>query len=188
MGTGAGIGNRIPYNRMNSDQLRGPGRASNEHGVDDTLDISSHQQSFDQNQDSIATKRLRTNNYVHDPNDIVNIQGNIKGPSMMMMHQQQQHFNLPDDKEGLDQHIYQAEFKELRQDMQEMNTGRSQDVMGEQMTGIRKVHTREMSRLFRSKREIYQTLLIDGQFYLPPIEDCTIDFLRDIMSGKKSVS
>ena len=24
MGTGAGIGNRIPYNRMNSDQLRGP--------------------------------------------------------------------------------------------------------------------------------------------------------------------
>jgi hypothetical protein len=49
MGTGAGIGNRIPYNRMNSDQLRGPGRASNEHGVDDTLDISSHQQSFDQN-------------------------------------------------------------------------------------------------------------------------------------------
>jgi hypothetical protein len=46
MGTGAGIGSRMPYNRMNSDQLRG---SSHAHGMDDTLDISSHQQSFDQN-------------------------------------------------------------------------------------------------------------------------------------------
>ena len=172
MGTGAGIGSRMPYNRMNSDQLRG---SSHAHGMDDTLDISSHQQSFDQNQDSIATKRLRTNNQAHNPNDVVNITGNIKGPSMMMMHQQQQHFNIPEDKEGLDQHIFQAEMKELRQDMHGMNTGRSQDVMGEQMGGIKKVHTREMSRLFRSKKEIYQILLIEGQFYLPPIEDCTLD-------------
>ena len=53
---------------------------------------------------------------------------------------------------------------------------------------IKRIHTREMSKLFRSKKEIYQILLIEGQFYLPPIEDCTIDYLRDIISGRKKVS
>jgi hypothetical protein len=53
---------------------------------------------------------------------------------------------------------------------------------------IKRIHTREMSKLFRSKKEIYQILLIEGQFYLLPIEDCTFDFLRDIFSGKKTVS
>jgi hypothetical protein len=59
--------------------------------------------------------------------------------------------------------------------------------MGEEHT-MKKIHTREMSRIFRSKKEVYQILMIEGQFYLPPIEECTIDFLRDIFSGKKKVS
>ncbi len=53
---------------------------------------------------------------------------------------------------------------------------------------MRKVHTREMSRLFRSKREIYQILVVEGQFYLPPYEECTIDFLRQLFEGTKKVS
>jgi hypothetical protein len=59
--------------------------------------------------------------------------------------------------------------------------------MGEQV-GLKRIHTREMSRLFKSKREIYQILLIEGQYYLPPFEDCTVDYLRDIFCGKKKVS
>jgi hypothetical protein len=35
---------------------------------------------------------------------------------MMMM--QQQFMTLPEDKEGLDEHIYQAELREVRQEMQ----------------------------------------------------------------------
>jgi len=46
IGTGAGIGVKMSYNRMNSDHLR-HGGASNAHDNDDTLIISSHQQSFD---------------------------------------------------------------------------------------------------------------------------------------------
>jgi hypothetical protein len=72
--------------------------------------------------------------------------------------------------------------------MREQNTSRIQDVMGENMGNMRKVHTREMSRLFKSKHEIYRILSIEGQFYLPPFDECTVDFLRDVFSGKKLVS
>jgi hypothetical protein len=34
--------------------------------------------------------------------------------------------------------------------------------MGEEIGGMKNVHVREMSRLFRSKREIYQIMLIEG--------------------------
>ncbi len=100
----------------------------------------------------------------------------------------QQYMRLPEDKDGLDEHIFQGELKEIRKEMQQMNTVNIHDTMGEQIHGIKKVHTREMSRLFRSKKEIYQIMLIEGQYYLPPIEECTIDFLRSIFSGEKKVS
>ena len=82
---------------------------------------------------------------------------------------------------------FYAEAKDLKAGMAAMNTKKTQDAMGEPLQ-IKKIHTREMSKLFRSKKEIYQILLIEGQFYLPPIEDCTIDYLRDIFSGRKKVS
>jgi hypothetical protein len=37
-----------------------------------------------------------------------------------------------------------------------------QEVMGEVHTGIRRIHTRELSQLMRSKKEIYQCLAIEG--------------------------
>ena len=74
IGTGAGIGMKMPhFNRMNSDQQRRHGVTSNDHPSDDTLFISTNQQSFDQYQDSITTKRLRMNDQFHDPNDLVDI-------------------------------------------------------------------------------------------------------------------
>ncbi len=62
---------------------------------------------------------------------------------------------LPEDKEGLDEHIFQGEMKELRKEMQQRNTTNIQDVMGEGIGRMKSVHTREMSRLFRSKKELY---------------------------------
>jgi len=78
-------------------------------------------------------------------------------------------------------------MKSLKKGMEKTSTFRSQDVMGEALE-IKKIHTREMSKLFRSKTEIYRILMIEGQFYLPPLEECTIDYLRDIFSGRKRVS
>jgi hypothetical protein len=84
-------------------------------------------------------------------------------------------------------HLFQREFDELKSDMREAGVQKTQSVMG-QSVEMKKIHTREMSRIFRSKKEIYQILLIEGQYYLPPFEDCTIDFLRDMFSGRKRVS
>ena len=48
IGTGAGIGIKMPqFNRMNSDSQMRHGVTSNAHAYDDTLNISSHLQSFD---------------------------------------------------------------------------------------------------------------------------------------------
>ena len=82
---------------------------------------------------------------------------------------------------------FMAEVQELRSDMTAKGTSRSQDVMGEAIS-VRKVHTKEMSRLFKSKNEIYNVLLIEGQYYLPPFEECTIDFMRDVFKGRRKVS
>ena len=38
---------------------------------------------------------------------------------------------------------------------------------------------------FKSKREIYTFLTVDGKAYLPPHDNVTIYFLKDLMSGKK---
>jgi hypothetical protein len=58
--------------------------------------------------------------------------------------------------------------------------------MGEEVE-VKRIHTRDMSQLFKSKKEIYTILMSQGQLYLPPYEDCTIDYLRDIFNGRKKV-
>ena len=92
-----------------------------------------------------------------------------------------------DRQDSEDDLLFNEEVSQMKASMQEKFTSRTQDVMGESH-GIKKIHTREMSRIFRSKKEIYQILLIEGQYYLPPFEECTIDYLRDIFSGRKKVS
>jgi hypothetical protein len=70
--------------------------------------------------------------------------------------------------------------------MDKKGTYRIQDAMGEHME-VKRIHTREMSQLFKSKKEIYTVLMSEGQLYLPPFEDCTIDYMRDIFNGRKKV-
>ena len=38
---------------------------------------------------------------------------------------------------------------------------------------------------YRSKREVYTFLTIDGDAYLPPFENVTVYFLKDVVSGQK---
>jgi hypothetical protein len=83
--------------------------------------------------------------------------------------------------------LFYNEVNDLKKAMQTSGARTSQQVMGEPEK-LMKIHTRDLSRIFRSKKEIYQILLIEGQYYLPPIEDCTIDYLRDLFCGKKKVS
>ena len=39
----------------------------------------------------------------------------------------------------------------------------------------------------KSKIEIYRILTTEGDVYLPPSSECSIDFIKDIITGKKSV-
>lgn len=45
--------------------------------------------------------------------------------------------------------------------MKERNLTSTQEAMGEQFM-VKKIHTKEMSKIFKSKKEIYQTLLSEG--------------------------
>ena len=45
--------------------------------------------------------------------------------------------------------------------MRDKGMSKMQDAMGDPYA-IKKIHTQEMSRLFRSKKEIYQIMIIEG--------------------------
>ncbi len=54
------------------------------------------------------------------------------------------------------------------------------------------VETVEVSRgqlnsAMKSKLDIYRILAIEGQMYLPPFKDCSMDFLKGVINGTKKV-
>lgn len=40
----------------------------------------------------------------------------------------------------------------------------------------------------KSKLDVYKVLTKEGQYYLPPYTECTMDFMADVIQGKKKVS
>lgn len=50
-----------------------------------------------------------------------------------------------------------------------------------------KVSKGKLSSAFKSKADIYAALTVKGQLYLPPFNDCSMDFISAIMRGKKKV-
>ena len=62
--------------------------------------------------------------------------------------------------------------------MQGVNDG------GNQMTSV---SSKEFSAKYRSKREIYNFLATDVGVYLPPYDNVTIYFIKDLMFGRKKM-
>ena len=54
--------------------------------------------------------------------------------------------------------------------------------------GMRIVKKSELKAVMRSKLDIYNILTKEGQLYLPPYNECSMQFINDIMMGKKKVS
>ena len=50
-----------------------------------------------------------------------------------------------------------------------------------------RVRAQALAPIFRSKTDLYKMLTQHLQYYLPPISACTIDFLKDVLNGKKKV-
>ena len=49
------------------------------------------------------------------------------------------------------------------------------------------VSSKEFSAKYRSKREIYNFLATDVRVYLPPYDNITIYFIKDLMFGRKKM-
>ena len=49
------------------------------------------------------------------------------------------------------------------------------------------VSSKEFAAKYRSKREIYNFLACDYGVYLPPFDNVTIYFLKELMNGKKKM-
>jgi hypothetical protein len=48
-----------------------------------------------------------------------------------------------------------------------------------------RVMTSDLSKYIKSKDDIYDILTIEGQLHLPPFDECTMEFMKDVLSGKK---
>ena len=46
----------------------------------------------------------------------------------------------------------------------------------------------ELGLKARTKYEIYRLLTVEGQFYLPPVAETSIEFIGEIVRGEKSVN
>ena len=43
----------------------------------------------------------------------------------------------------------------------------------------------DLRNYVKSKEDLYVILSIEGQFHLPPYDECTMEFMRDALSGRK---
>ena len=50
-----------------------------------------------------------------------------------------------------------------------------------------KISSKEFAAKYNSKREIYNFLACDVGVFLPPYDNVTVYFLKDLMSGKKKM-
>ena len=64
------------------------------------------------------------------------------------------------------------------QPMQPANAGANQ---------ASRVSSKEFAAKYRSKREIYNFLACDVGVFLPPYDNVTIYFLKDLMAGRKKM-
>ena len=51
----------------------------------------------------------------------------------------------------------------------------------------KKVFTNDLKQFIKSKEDLYCILGVEGQFHLPPFDECTMEFLRDTLCGRKKL-
>jgi hypothetical protein len=52
---------------------------------------------------------------------------------------------------------------------------------------LKKFNIKNLEGKARSKHEIYTVMTVEGHWYLPPEKLCTMEFIRDVATGKKLV-
>ena len=56
------------------------------------------------------------------------------------------------------------------------------------MNGKVAVNLLDLGSKARSKYEVYKILTNEGNLYLPPYKECSIEFITDYLEGKKSIN
>ena len=52
-------------------------------------------------------------------------------------------------------------------------------------TQVKRVMASDLRNFVKSKEDLYIIMSIEGQLHLPPYDECTMEFMRDALSGKK---
>ncbi len=45
----------------------------------------------------------------------------------------------------------------------------------------------DLRHYIKSKKDIYTILSFEGQYYLPPYDECSMEFIREALAGKKKL-
>jgi hypothetical protein len=60
-------------------------------------------------------------------------------------------------------------------------------VLTNRQHGTSQVVASDLRNFVKSKQDLYIILTIEGQLHLPPYDDCTMDFMRDALAGRKKL-
>lgn len=47
--------------------------------------------------------------------------------------------------------------------------------------------TSDLSQFIKSKEDLYYILSVEGQLHLPPYDECSMEFMRDVLKGTKKL-
>ena len=97
--------------------------------------------------------------------------------------------NQEDDDQSFDQLGKQFVFKQPQHQQQQQSEQEKANlrVTVNQYSKTAQVVASDLRNFVKSKQDLYIILTIEGQLHLPPFDDCTMEFMRDALSGKKKL-
>ena len=61
------------------------------------------------------------------------------------------------------------------------------NVTTNQYSGMSRVVASDLRNFVKSKQDLYIILTIEGQLHLPPYDDCSMEFMREALAGRKKL-
>ena len=60
-------------------------------------------------------------------------------------------------------------------------------ITGNELRTTTKVNFSDLKSFVRSKYDIYHIITVEGQYHMPPFDDCNMEFMRAVLRGDKKV-
>lgn len=49
----------------------------------------------------------------------------------------------------------------------------------------KQISSKELAGVLKCKKDVYNILTREGQLYLPPYDECTLEFMKGLLNGEK---